>query len=174
MIMDNLLLFDGSVSAAGALSGTSTSAWSVGNRDSANIIDLSQIANSASGAGRDIGIGDDPLWLLIINPTAITGAASSTLTVNLLTAPDNGSGSPGAWTTLLTSQAYAVGTSGLAVGTELLRVALPLGIQKFLKLNYVTGTANITAGSIVAAIVDDRTALGPLMGYPNNYSTQYI
>jgi hypothetical protein len=177
--MDNLLLFDGSVSAGGVLAPSDiTVKWAnpatPGNYNSANVIDVSQIASSNLGLPRDIGIGDDPLWFYVVVNTALVGLATSTLQINFQTAPDNGSGSPGTYTTLLSTPALAVGTGGIAAGTELMRMPIPLGVQKFLNIQYVVGTANITSGKIIAGIVLDRPAPGPLMGYPNNYSTQYI
>lgn len=173
MIMDALNLLDGSYSAAGVLSGSSCAAWNTGSYTSANIIDTSNLASSSAGQGRDVGIGDD-LQLVIEALTAITGAANSTLTVAIQTAPDNGSGAPGAWTTLEQTPALPVGTAGIAAGTELLRVPMPLGIQKFIQVQYTVGTANVSAGSVVAAIVLDREALGPNLGYKSGYSNQYI
>ena len=62
--MDALLLFDGSVNAQGALYGLSVNSGTTfttgGATDSPNIIDVSQIASSPSGRGRDVGVGDGP------------------------------------------------------------------------------------------------------------------
>ena len=58
MIMDALLSFDGGMAANGTFAGTSvvsgTSFVMASNTFSANIIDVGQIASSASGNGRDI------------------------------------------------------------------------------------------------------------------------
>jgi hypothetical protein len=182
MIMDNLLLLDGSVSATGAFSGTSVnsgSTFTVGSTSSANILDVGQLASSASGYGRDIGIGDD-LELVCMVTTAFTGS-SSTLQVQLQYAPDNGSGSPGTFVTVAQSIAYAL--TALTAGAELLRIKVPpmtpnaatgSALPKFIQMNYVVGTANMTAGAIASFIVVDRTALGPGLGYRSGYSNQYL
>ncbi|MGO9375664.1 MAG: hypothetical protein ACLQBD_26740 [Syntrophobacteraceae bacterium] len=41
-------------------------------------------------------------------------------------------------------------------------------------MNYVVGTANMTAGAIASFIVIDKTSLGPQMGYQSGYSNQYL
>ncbi|MFZ0931246.1 MAG: Bbp16 family capsid cement protein [Syntrophobacteraceae bacterium] len=182
MIMDGLLLLDGSVSSAGAFSGTAVSSGSTfttGSTSSANILDVSQLASSAKGYGRDIGIGEE-LELVVMVTTLFTGS-SSTLQVQLQYAPDGGSGTPGSFVTVAQSIAYAL--TALTAGTELLRIKLPpmtpsaatgSAMPKFIQMNYVVGTANMTAGAIAAFIVLDKTALGPGLGYQSGYSNQYL
>jgi hypothetical protein len=184
MIMDALLLFDGSVSSGGTLSGAAiTSAWAnpatPATYNSTNTIDSSQLASTSSAQGRDIGIGDDPALLLVVSATAaITGSANSTLQIAIAAAPDGGSGTPGTFTVIAQSPAYAVGTSGIAAGTELFRTPIPVSPQsatpKFYQIQYTVGTANISAGSVLAAIILDREGLGPMMGYKSGYSNQYL
>jgi hypothetical protein len=170
MIMDSLLFFDGSMSSAGVLTGTSVNSGTTfttgANTDSANILDVSQIASSASGYGRDVGVGDDPaLEVYVSIQTQFTGAGAS-LQVLLEAAPDS-SGSPGNYTILAESQVYAV--AALTQGTELFRIKIPAApvtlVPKFYKLTYVVTGANMTAGAILAGVVLDREALGPGMGY---------
>jgi hypothetical protein len=177
--MDNLNLFDGSVS-AGVLTGTLYSAWTnmPGNNVSANAIDLSQLAVNAKGYGRDIGVGDGLVLIVGVLTTYSTGS-SPTLQINFQAAPDNGSGAPGSFTTIVSSPVYTA--AQLLAGTELLRMDVPLlspsnlgMVPKFLQLQYVVGTAAFTTGAIYAAITRDRTALGPYMGYQSGYSNQYI
>jgi hypothetical protein len=112
--------------------------------------------------------------------TAFTGS-SSTLQVNLQYAPDNGSGSPGSWVTMQSSAVYAL--TALTAGAELMRMTIPpyspapaggSPLPKFIQTTYTVGTANMTAGSIFAAITLDRQALGPLLGYRSGYVNTYI
>ncbi len=177
MIMDALLLFDGAVSSGGSLAGTAVNSGTtfvVGTQDCANIIDLSQIAGSASGNGRDVGIGNDPALLIYCGVnTTFTSGGNATMQVEIQTAPDNGSGAPGSWT-VLDLGTPLVPVASLVAGYEIFRTPMPLGVQKFLKLSYIIGTANMTAGAIIAGIVLDRAALGPLMGYKSGFSNQYI
>jgi hypothetical protein len=177
--MDNLLLFDGSFS-SGVLTGTSVNSGTTfttgANTDSANIMDVSQMASSASGLGRDIGIGDDPaLEIYVAIQTAFVGSGAS-MQIYLQAAPDGGSGTPGSYTILLESQVYAV--AGLTAGTEIFRTKIPAApsslVPKFYKLTYVVTGANMTAGAIIAGIVLDREGLGPKMGYQSGIpSTTY-
>ena len=182
MIMDGLLLLDGSVS-AGVFTGTAvnpTNTFTSGTPTaSANAIDLSQLASSAKGYGRDIGVGDD-IELVCMVTTTFQGS-SSTLQVQVQYAPDNGSGGAGTYVTVAQSIAYAL--SALTAGSELLRIKVPpmtptssfgSALPKFMQMNYVVGTANMSAGAIASFIVIDKTALGPQMGYQSGYSNQYL
>ncbi len=173
--MDSLLFFDGSMSAAGVAAGTSVNSGTtfvVGNQDSANIIDTSNIASNANAQGRDIGVGDDPAILIeCLIMTSFAGSGAS-MAVQLQTAPDNGSGAPGSWTVL--EQTPAIAVASLTAGTELFKVPMPIGVQKFLKLTYVVSGANMTAGQLFSTIVLDRAALGPNLGYKAGYSNQYL
>ncbi len=175
MIMDALLLFDGSVGANGALTGTAvnsgTTFTSAAATDSANIIDVSQIAGSAKGLARDVGVGDDPdLQIAIEILTAFAGVGAS-MQIELQTAPDNGSGVPGSWSVLNMSPVIAVANLGAG---QINYLDIVPGVQKFLKLTYLVTGANMTAGAIVSSIVLDRELLGPQLGYPSGYSNQYV
>ncbi len=111
---------------------------------SANTIDLSQ--------NRDIGIGGDPALAVVCTVvTAFAAAGAATLQVQFQTSADNAT-----WTNLMMSDAIPV--AGLAAGTELLRSDVPLGCQRYLRLNYVVATGPMTAGAITSEIVLDREA----------------
>jgi hypothetical protein len=182
MIMDNFLMLDGSNSSAGVFTGTAVNSgttFTVGNQASANIIDMSQIASSAKGYGRDIAVGDD-LELVSLVIVTFTGS-SSTMQLQVQYAPDNGSGSPGSYVTV--AQTPALTLAQLVAGAEVWRTKLPpqmpagvygTAIPKFLQMNYVVGTANMTAGAIATFICIDKTALGPQLGYQSGYSNQYL
>lgn len=174
MIMDSLLLFDGSVSATGALVPTAVNSgttFTVGTTDSANVIDVSQIASSAKGLARDVGVGDDPALLIDILVNTDFAGTNATLQVSLETAPDDGSGGIGSWTVLESTAAIPV--ASLKAGFKI-PMQVPPGVLKYLKLVYTVGTANMTAGKIISSLVLDRSQLGPLSGYPSGYSNQYV
>ncbi len=174
MIMDSLLLFDGSVNDQGTLVGTSVNSgttFSVGSTDSANIIDVSQIASSKSGLGRDIGIGGPDLKIEIEVMSAFASDGNATMQIELQTAPDSGSGTPGSWSVI--NMTPAIPVANLTVG-QINYLDIVPGVQKFLKLTYVVGSANMTQGAIVAGIVLDRENLGPNLAYPSGFSTLYI
>lgn len=169
MIFDAELMFDGRVSQSGALSGTVVQGglFAVGNTDSDNIIAVNSVK------ARDIGVGSPDTLLYVAPLTDLIGGAGSTIQAQLLTAPDNGFGTPGAWTVLEEGPAFQVGPRGLPAGTELLRSGMPSGVQEFLKLVYVVTGANLLSGSIVAGIVLDK----PLQwagGIATVFDTRYM
>ena len=151
MIIDGALQFTGTAGVAG-----STDSPTTGTQQSTNVIDLVN--------ARDLGIGDDPaIKLLVQVMTTFTGGTS--LDVQLQGAPDNGSGSPGAYTTMWDSTAIV--EANLLQGTYIANVDLPRifgptplkpGIQvlpRFLRLQWVSvGTHG--AGALFGALVLDR------------------
>jgi hypothetical protein len=147
---------------------------------SANTLDVSQLASSASGYGRDIGIGDDPTLLLVVSASVpIIGLANSTLSIALQCAKDDGTGNPTGWDTIAQSEAIAVGTAGIS--GEIWRTPIPQAnagyVPKFYRLAYTVGTANLATngtGAIISQMVLDKSALGPFMGYKSGYSNQYV
>jgi hypothetical protein len=129
-----------------------------GSTASTNIIDL--------GVARDIGGAvTEQLMLLCEVVTAFTSGGSATLQVQFQTAPDNGSGAPGSWSIL--SQSDAIAVAALVQGYKFLPGELPGGTQRFIRLNYVIGTAAMTAGTLKAALVP---ALDVQPVYPRAYA----
>jgi hypothetical protein len=119
---------------------------------STNVIDL--------GVARDIGGSvTDHLMLLceVVTPFASAGAA--TLTVQFQTSPDNT-----VWSTL--SQSDAIPVSALVQGYKFLPGELPGPTSRYLRLNYVVGTAAMTAGALTAALVP---SLDVQPSYPRAY-----
>lgn len=127
-----------------------------------NILDLGLlgIPTSTNGGGaRDLGVGDDPsLKLSVVATTAFTSGGSATLQIELDGAPDNGSGAPGTWTTMIQSQAIAVANlvAGELFPIDVPRPAPGQALPRFLRLRYIIGTAAMTAGQCVSGIVIDR------------------
>lgn len=154
MILDGALQFTGT---AGTVGATALDTPTTGTQQSTNMLDLVSM--------RDLGIGDDPaLKLLIQCMTTFTGGTS--LDVSLQGAPDNGSGSPGAWTTMW--DGGVVVEASLLAGVYLANVDLPRilrptplaptaaqALPRFLRLNYVSAGTH-GAGGIYGAIVLDR------------------
>ena len=128
-----------------------------GGTASSNVIDL--------GVSRDIGgAAIERLMLLCQVATAFASGGAATLQVQVQTAPDNGAGAPGSFTTL--AQSDAVPLASLVPGYRFLPGPLPGGTQRFLRLNYVVGTAAMTAGKLTAALVP---ALDVQASYPRGY-----
>jgi hypothetical protein len=170
MILDGLLVFTGP-SGTGDLPTT-------GTQNSSNVLDLglvglpASISGGGGGGARDIGIGDDPAMKLLVQVlTAFTGGTS--LQVALQGAPDSGTGTPGAYTTMLTGP--AVVEANLIAGSRILDDDMPRpvpgqAIPRYLRLSYIT-VGTHTAGAIFGTIVLDRHDLplqsnATLGGYP--------
>jgi hypothetical protein len=117
---------------------------------STNVLDL---ANE-----RDIGIGREELTVAIYTTTALTSGGSTTLVVDLQTAPDS-SGSPGTYLTIAKSPTMAIADIA-AAGTKVCEIRIPATIPqtganlgRFLRLNYTVAVSDFTAGAFTAYIV---------------------
>lgn len=108
-------------------------------------------ANGVNTAiGGDIFSGDgQAVPVAQINVTT-AGTGAGTITIQLQSAPDNGSYSPGSYTTIGSTQAF-VGTS-LTLGQVILVAGSPLppgeALPRFYRLNYVvsgSATVSVTA-----------------------------
>jgi hypothetical protein len=159
MILDNQLVFDNIVAI------TTT-------RVSTNIIDL-QGANLVSGQGltppvqqgRDLGSAPDdhPVHCKVYVTAALLGGTS--INVQLQGAPDNGSGSPGTYYTIMESGVIL--TANLLQGQDLIDSAIatvPAGyaLPRFLQINYVV-VGTYTSGTVFAGLTlaTDDFPVGP-------------
>lgn len=152
------MIIDGALQFTGAAGAVNTDSPTTGTQQSTNVLDLVN--------ARDMGIGDDPALELLIQILE-TFADGTSLDVQLQGAPDNGSGSPGSYTTMWTSGALAEAV--LIAGRYLANITFPRTIlalpntgasaaqalPRFLRLQYVT-VGTHTAGAIYGAIVLDR------------------
>jgi len=107
---------------------------------STNVIDL------GARLGLDPGLSDD-LWLQIRVDTAATASGSATVTFALQTDDDEAFGSA---TTLWTST--AIGKATLAAGYNVVRMRLPLGVERYVRVYYTVATGPLTAGKFDAFI----------------------
>lgn len=105
------------------------------------------------GSRRDIGVGR-PLYLFVNTDTTATAEGAATLNIQLQTSEDGST-----YTTLCESGAIAL--VSLVAGTRLLAVPVPMGVKKYLRLNYVVGTGPLTAGAFTAGLVLDVDANEP-------------
>lgn len=150
IIMDNLLLFDGTVSSTtGAVTGTAISTAAGNTQVSTNVLDL---ANA-----RDLGVGHDsgPVpKLMVLVSTAFQSTGAGTLTINFQGSDTNTAGAT--WTTHAASRAIAL--ADLAAGNKLLNIDLPsivpqgATLPRYLRLQYAVGTAIFSVGSVISAI----------------------
>ncbi len=142
MLLDNQNQF----SAAQAVTST-------GSTPSSNVIDL--------GVARDVGGAvTDQLMLLCEVVTPFTSGGAATLQVQFQTSPDNS-----AWSTL--AQSDSVPVASLSQGYKFLPGELPGGTSRYLRLNYVVGTAAMTGGNLTAALVP---SLDVQPSYPRGYT----
>jgi len=111
---------------------------------STDIIDL--------GATRDIGNGE-PMELVILCTESATASGSATVTFALQT--DDNDGFSSAATLASTA---AIGKASLTAGTEVLRVKVPLDVERYLRVNYTVATGPLTAGKFTAFLAHDRQA----------------
>jgi len=169
MLIDSNLLFDPS--------GTAVTA----SADSTNVIDACGTGLPASPQGRDLGPGAKPLKARVCIQTALIAAGAATLQVQLLAAPDNGSGAAGTYAIL--SQTDAIPKANLVAGAYIDIMIPPAPPQmdplapdevagsmpRFYKLHYVVGTGPFTGGTVESMIVsnDADTNFG---GYARNYT----
>lgn len=168
MILDAFLEFDPAATSVAIAAGTQAST---------NIVDLHgtgllpTLAN-LQGA-RDMGIGDSPAMKICVQvDTAFASAASTgTITCAMQGAPDNGSGAPGTYVTMVTGPTYVVP----GVGTRLLDIDMPRpkdgNLPRFLRLLYTVAVQTMSAGKVNAHLVLDRfdqpsQAAGVVGAYP--------
>lgn len=107
---------------------------------STNVIDL------GARLGLDPGLSDD-LWLQIRVDTTATASGSATVTFALQTDDDEAFGSA---TTLWTST--AIGKATLVAGYNVVRMRLPLGVERYVRVYYTVATGPLTAGKFDAFI----------------------
>lgn len=174
MFLDNKLTFNSAVGTAQAITSTA---------DSTGIIDVTgagvgvvpKMINgfpaSSSAIGSDYGAGDGVVIPHVYVTVTAVGSASDTLTISVKAAPDDGSGSEGSYTTLVSTPALA--ESSLAVG-DVIDIQLPPirytegeALPRFYKLTYTVASAITT--SVLANLVlnPSQATLGGK--YNNNF-----
>jgi len=104
------------------------------------------------GSARDIGDGT-PLDILVLCTETVTAAGAATLQVALQT-DDNAAFSSA--TNLVLSD--AIPKASLIAGTELLRVKVPHGTERYLRLYFTVGTGPLTAGKFTSGLIPLRQA----------------
>lgn len=131
---------------------------------------------NATTFGADMGIGDGVAvpYLLMTVGTAFVSGGGATLTVQIQSAPDNGSNAPGSYVTLSATQAFTA--AQLTAGAVLLLPIPPVApiklgevLPRFYRINYTVGTSTFSAGTVTSVIL-----LNPPSGlvstlYPNNF-----
>lgn len=127
---------------------------------------------NAAKAQFDIGVGDGSAipYLLMNIGTTFTTSNAATLQVQIQAAVDS-TNSPGAYTTIVETDAFAVSvlTAGATLLLQIPKVTLGESLPRFYRVNYVVGTGVFTAGAVTSVIL-----LNPPSGltgtlYPSNF-----
>jgi len=108
---------------------------------STNYIDL-------GAAGDAVGTGST-CYLVVRVGTAATAAGAATVTFDLQTDSDPAFGTA---VTLFSSGALA--KTALTANTWIIQIALPLGLKRYVRLNYTVATGPLTAGTFDAFITN--------------------
>jgi len=174
MLLDNTLTFNSAVGTPQAITGTADSSGiiditgaGVGNLPT--IIDGFPAVNT--DVGSDYGAGDGVAIPHVLVTVTTAGTTSDTITISLKWAPDNGSGSEGSYTTLVSSPAIA--GSALVAGT-VIDIPVPPATSlageskpRFYKLTYTnSGSAHV---SVLANMVLNPEQVYQMAKYANNY-----
>lgn len=130
---------------------------------------------TSTSFGADMGIGGGELRpeVRVQVTTAFATSNGATLNVALQSAPDNGSNSPGTWTTV--NETGAIAASALTAGTALNIPFGPRGagaaLPRFYRLLYQLPAATaFTAGAVVAGVVIDNDFSTTIGQYPSNFT----
>lgn len=114
---------------------------------STDVIDLGPLTHGNDV--RDIGAGE-PLYLVVSVDETVTADGAATVTIALQTDTVENFASP---TTLFTSA--AIGKADLAAGQRAVAVAVPRGVERYLRAYFTVGTGPLTAGKFSAHLVKD-------------------
>jgi hypothetical protein len=115
-----------------------------GNAATTDYIDL--------GAARDIGNGERP-EILVLCTEAATAVGAATVTVALQSDDNSSVSSPA---NLVLSD--AIPKASLTAGAQVLRVAVPYGTERYLRLFYTVNSGPLTAGKFTSGLVPLRQA----------------
>jgi hypothetical protein len=123
--------------------------------------------------GADMGVGDGlfvPFVLIVIGQTLASGTS---MNFSLQSAPDNGSGAAGTWTTAVETGAIAISTNPLTAG---LAFTLPFArrtpgapLPRFYRMLY-TPSGTFSAGSVSAGIMVGNINPTDIGLYSSNFS----
>ncbi|MDO9344837.1 MAG: hypothetical protein Q7T99_15265 [Pseudomonas sp.] len=112
---------------------------------STDVIDLGPL--TGGNTRRDIGAGE-PIYLVVTMLIAAAAAGAATTTIQFQTSDDNST-----WVTLYELTSLPLST--LTAGARPVQVAVPRGVRRYLRVNYVIGTGPLTAGRFWAGLVKD-------------------
>lgn len=124
-------------------------------------------------AAADMGLGDGLRPTLAFSvATTFTAAGAATLQIQVQAAPDNGAGSPGAYTTIVETAALPVASLVAGANFQLPLPPVTLGevLPRFYRCNYIVATGPMTAGALNASIALNVPSLTNIQ-YPANFAS---
>lgn len=172
MFADNSLTFNTSWTSSQTITSsvTSTSIVDITGAGSGNAPSMIGAGGLNTAMGVDIGQGDGMAipYVYMDVVTAFVSAGGALMTVSLQAAPDNGSYSPGTYTTLYTSVAFTA--ANLSAAQNLIFQVPPRAIMgqpgealpRFYRLSYTVTSSTFSAGAVNAGIM-----LNPPAGLTN-------
>lgn len=104
------------------------------------------------GADRDVGVGE-PMELVVLCTETAAAAGAATVEAALQTDDNAGFASP---ETLV--ETPAIGKAALVAGVDVLRIRLPLGVGRYLRLYFTVASGPLTAGKFTVFLTRDRQA----------------
>lgn len=128
---------------------------------STDVIDLGPLTHG--NTIRDIGAGE-PVYLYVSVGAAATAAGAATVTISLQTDTAEGFGSA---VNLFTSTAFSLAT--MAAGAQLVAVAVPRGVKRYLRVNYTVATGPLTGGTFNAGLVKDVQDIPGIKQYASGF-----
>ena len=96
----------------------------------------------------------EPLWLIVSCQTSCTSAGAATVQFQLQTSADDST-----WVTLWTGAAVAY--TSVVAGYQT-KIRVPVGALRYLRVNYIIGTAALTGGTFQALLSDSVDVLYPV------------
>ena len=121
-------------------------------RDQALTVSAASTDTIDLGVVRDIGIGE-PMELVVLCTEDVAAAGAATVQFGLQTDDNEAFASP---TTL--AESPAIGKAALVAGIDLLRIKLPMGVERYLRLYFTVATGPLTAGRFTVFLTHDRQA----------------
>ena len=100
---------------------------------------------------RDIGSGE-PVFLVVKVDTTATSGGTTTVDFALQDSADNSSFADTG------VKVSGIAKATLVAGYQVIAVALPLGLRRYIQVNYTVNTTNLTAGAFSAFLVKDLQA----------------
>lgn len=129
---------------------------------STNVIDLGPLTHG--NTIRDIGAGE-PVYLYVSVGAAATAGGAATVSIAFQTDTAENFGTA---VTLFTSPTFAL--ADMAAGAQLIRIAVPRGVKRYLRLNYTVGTGPLLTGTFNAGLVKDIQDIPGVKQYASGFA----